>query len=60
MNVDNNIIEIYRNSSNAQDKFIYFLLTVAIASIGFAITQTTKLKLDISQIPLGLAIFCWD
>src|SRR5882724_11856270 len=50
--------EVYRQSRNAQDKYIYFLLAAA-AAIALAINQTQTATLKWSQIPLAGAVFFW-
>lgn len=52
--------EIYRQHRQAQDKYVYFLLAAAGASIGFALNQTKDLALGVSQAPLGLAVLLWS
>lgn len=52
-------LELYRTLNNSQDKYIYFMLAATITAIGFTITQTQSLKLDIMQIPVGLSLVCW-
>jgi hypothetical protein len=56
---DDNMREVYRNLNASQDKYIYFLLTATIAAIGFTITTTNSLKLNITQIPLAVSVICW-
>lgn len=53
-------LELYRQHREGQDRFIYFLLTITIASIGFTITQTKDLEqLRWIHTPLGLSLICW-
>ncbi len=51
-----NIIEQHRNQST---KLIYYIIALAVASIGFSVSQTMGYSLSFSQIPLGLAVLCW-
>lgn len=52
--------EIYRSLQRSQEKYVYFLLSATIASIGFTITQTQDLEgLDYCQLPLGLSLLFW-
>lgn len=53
---DENSREIYKTLQNGQDKYIYFLLATTITAIGFVITRTQNLKLNITQIPLGISV----
>ncbi len=50
---------LYKTHTVEQSKYDYFLLAVAGASIGFALTQTQGITLADSQWPLGVAILCW-
>jgi hypothetical protein len=52
-------IEIYRQYRIAQDKYVYFLLAAAGATIAFAVNQTQGAKLAWSQLPLACAGACW-
>jgi hypothetical protein len=52
-------LEVYRQLTAAQDKYVYFLLAAAGAAIAFALSQTQGAKLSLSQIPLGLAVALW-
>lgn len=51
--------EIVRTLREWQSKYTYFLLAAAGASIGFSLSQTQGSALSWSQVPLGLAVFCW-
>lgn len=51
--------EIIRVLREYQSKYTYFLLAAAGASIGFSLTQTQGVILSWSQVPLGIAVFCW-
>lgn len=52
-------LEVYKQQRQSQDKYIYFLLAAAGASIAFALNQTNDLSLSLSQWPLGAAVACW-
>ena len=52
-------LEIYKQHRQGQDKYIYFLLAAAGASIAFALNQTKGLALSTSQLPLGVAMAMW-
>jgi hypothetical protein len=51
--------ELHKALREGQDKYIYFLLAVAGAAIGFAVTQTQTATLSFSKIPLGFAVAFW-
>ncbi|WP_236897053.1 hypothetical protein [Clostridium beijerinckii] len=57
--MEEDIREVYKTLQKSQDKYVYFLLATTITAIGFAITRTQNLKLDITQIFLALSILCW-
>lgn len=48
--------EIYKALHDSQDKYVYFLLATTITAIGFIITRTQSLKLNINQIPLAISV----
>jgi hypothetical protein len=52
-------LEVYRALRTSQDKYAYFLLAAAGASIAFAVTQTRGHHISWFQVPLGLAVLCW-
>ena len=52
-------IELYKQLSVAQDKYIYFLLAASASAIGFAMTQTKAEALSLVHIPLGLSVLGW-
>ncbi|QXE20044.1 hypothetical protein [Clostridium sp. 001] len=56
---DENFREVYKTLHNSQDKYVYFILATTIAAIGFAITRTQNLKLNINQIPLLISVISW-
>lgn len=51
--------ELIKSLRSHDDRYDYFLLAVAGASIAFALNQTKGLALAWSQIPLGIAGACW-
>lgn len=52
-------MEIYRQVRQLQDKYVYFLLAAAGASIAFALNQTNDIALSWDQWPLAVAVGCW-
>ena len=52
-------LELVKAHSAATDKYIYFLLAAAGASIAFALSQTKGAALSPWQAPLGAAVLCW-
>ena len=51
--------EIYRSLSQLQEKFVFYLIALNVAAIGFAVFLTLDKPLVITQIPLGLAVISW-
>jgi len=51
--------EIYRILRDAQDKYVYFLLTGAGAAIAFATNQTQGVAMHWTQAPLAAAVLAW-
>lgn len=54
-----NRLEIYKQHQMAQQKYAYFLLAAVGACVGFALTQTKDLALNVSQTPLVIAMLGW-
>jgi len=52
-------LEVYKQLTTTQEKFVYFFIAIAGAAIAFAIKQTTNYKLTWNMIPLGLSILLW-
>ncbi len=55
----NTEIELYKQHSNKQEKYVYYIIALSVASIGFSVHKTTGVGLDCVKIPLGIAIVCW-
>ncbi|MFY7964940.1 MAG: hypothetical protein ACOVO1_08590 [Chitinophagaceae bacterium] len=51
--------EIIKEFRQQQEKFIYYLIALCVASIAFAVHQTNNKQLAFTQIPLGVAVICW-
>lgn len=51
--------ELRTQAHDMVHKHTYFLLTAVGASVGFAVTQTSKASLSLWFIPLGVALFAW-
>lgn len=51
--------EIFRTLRETQNRYTYFLLAVAGAAIGFALTRTQDVGLMWRQVPLGLGVLSW-
>ena len=43
-----------------QEKYVYYILALNVAAIGFTITQIIKLKASCMLIPVGLAMIFWS
>lgn len=57
MNEQHELISRY---SNKQEKYVYYIIALSVAAIGFSIHNTTDSQLSILQIPLGIAILLWS
>lgn len=51
--------DLHKAHRDASEKYIYFLLAAAGASIAFATTQTATAQLNWAKLPLGFAVLCW-
>lgn len=50
---------LHRQLRDVQDKYDYWLMTVAGSAIALAVHQTRDARLQYSLIPLGLAVLSW-
>lgn len=57
--MDENQKEIQKQFRQQQEKYVYYILALAVSAIGFAIYKTSGLPLKYSQIPLGLSVLSW-
>ena len=51
--------EIYRSLSQLQEKFVFYIIALNVAAIGFAVYLTLDKPLVLTQIPLGIAVVSW-
>lgn len=51
--------QIIKEHKERQEKFVYYLVALAVSCIGFAVYNTQDTKLQLIQIPLGLAVLSW-
>jgi threonine/homoserine/homoserine lactone efflux protein len=51
--------EIQQQFRQQQEKYVYYVLALSVASIAFTIHQTTGLGLHFSQIPAAIAVLSW-
>jgi hypothetical protein len=42
-----------------REKYVYYVVALSVACIGFSVYQTRELPLTFSQIPLGIAVINW-
>ncbi len=56
MEEQRDIQQQYRQESS---KYTYFLITIAVAAIGFSVQKTIDEPLLLTQIPLGIAVLAW-
>jgi len=50
---------VYRESLQVQNRYDYYLLSVAAACIAFAVHRTTGQSLNASMVVLGSSVLCW-
>ena len=56
---DNSTRYLHELLTNAQSKYVYFLLAAAASAIALALNRTAGEPLRYEQVPLGLAVLCW-
>lgn len=54
------INDLNKKFIDRQEKFVYYLVALSVTCIGFSIYQTIGRPLEITQIPLGVAILSWS
>lgn len=52
-------IEIQKQFRERQDKFVYYLIALCVAAIGFSVSQTIGQHLNCLHCFLGAAVICW-
>lgn len=52
-------LELHRYLSQSRQKFVYYLIALCVAAIGFSVHQTSGDILRLTHIPLGIAIVLW-
>jgi hypothetical protein len=52
-------IELYKQHTQKQENYTYYLIALSVAAIGYATHQTHGIGFTWSMIPLGFAILCW-
>lgn len=51
--------EIQKQFRDSQEKYIYYIIALCVAAIGFSVHKTLGVSLTKIQIPLGFAILSW-
>lgn len=51
--------DLFKLHRDKQEKYIYYLIALAVAAVGFSLSKTFDQPLKYSQLPLGLAVLCW-
>lgn len=59
MSNQDKLIEIQKLMHEKQNRFVYYISGLCVASIGFSVNQTVNDKLNCSHILLGIALVCW-
>jgi hypothetical protein len=52
--------EIQKQFRQQQEKYVYYVLALCVASIGFTVNQTIGQSLSWYKLPAGIAILCWS
>ena len=52
-------IELYKQHTQKQENFTYYLIALSVAAIGYAAHQTHGRGFAWSMVPLGLAVLFW-
>ncbi len=52
-------LDIQKQLRERQDKFVYYLIALCVAAIGFSVTQTVGQKFEYLHYLLGTALLCW-
>lgn len=53
-------LELFKQFSDGQNKYAFYLLSVAAACIALTLKRTDNMKLDYTMIVLGLAVASWS
>lgn len=51
--------EVHRLFRQQQEKYVYYLIALSVAAIGFSVYKTTGVRLKWIQVPLGMSVVCW-
>lgn len=51
--------EIQKQFRQQQEKYVYYVLALSVASIAFTVNQTNGLSLNWFQLPAGIAVISW-
>ncbi len=51
--------ELQKQFRQQQEKYVYYIIALAVSGIGFSVYQTSSQALKWSQIPLAIAIASW-
>ncbi len=52
-------IELYKQHSQKQENYTYYLTAVSVAALGFVVHQTHEKGFVWSMVPLCIAVLCW-
>lgn len=51
--------EIQRQFWQKQEKYVYYIIALSVAAVGFSVYKTSGQALNWIKIPLGLSVLCW-
>jgi hypothetical protein len=52
-------LDLLKEHREKQEKYTYYVVALSVASIAFAVTQTSGQPLKFTQIPLAFSVICW-
>lgn len=55
----NEKIELYKIHVQKQENYVYYLIAISVASIGFVVVQTHEKEFEFNMIPLGFSVISW-
>jgi hypothetical protein len=59
VNMADEQLEIQKQFRQQQEKYVYYVIALAVAAIGFSVLKTNGQPLRFSQIPLAMAVLSW-
>ncbi len=54
-----NLLELNKQYSSGQEKFVYFILAASASAIAYALNRAENVALSYTMIPLGISLLLW-